>query len=266
VHICELQVHQTDIHDHAPSHDVYEYFRMLFKEKTLEDFMARMDVLQEIMQVPVMMSMLVVAMDDSVQGEPPMVPRSKVDLYRTILQKQIAAASAPNSMASTQTAVSILTSSRGVHVLLEREAMPGKRGTPADHHHRQSVQSIDPACAEALVWVGTYAHLDKSRLFGNDDVATALRHSPQLEGVWQQLVQGDVHHMPCFKVLDVDSARAAYQSRHLSLQEYLCALMFHKFLKVRVVGSGSVGFCLELHDTPVVSPSPPRAGGQSAAA
>jgi hypothetical protein len=79
-------------------------------------------------------------------------------------------------------------------------------------------------------------------------------------------VQGDVHHMPCFKVLDVDSARAAYQSRHLSLQEYLCALMFHKFLKVRVVGSGSVGFCLELHDTPVVPPPPPRAGGQSAAA
>ena len=34
LHICELQVHQKEIHDRAPDHKVYEYFRKIFSSLT----------------------------------------------------------------------------------------------------------------------------------------------------------------------------------------------------------------------------------------
>jgi hypothetical protein len=68
----ELQVQLKDIYDSQPDHRVYEYFRDLFSEpgQKMDDelgawmqFERKIKVVEDIMKVPVQMSMLVVAMD-----------------------------------------------------------------------------------------------------------------------------------------------------------------------------------------------------------
>jgi hypothetical protein len=64
-HVAEIQVHQRDIERNAPDHKVYEYFRTLFVgafDKTMDEWIAleaRMQHLDAVMRVPVLMSLLI---------------------------------------------------------------------------------------------------------------------------------------------------------------------------------------------------------------
>ena len=183
-HLCELQLHQKDIHDNAPDHRVYEYFRKLVKAFSLADFMQNMELLQSIMGVPVMLSLLVVAMETEAETHIPRVPSTKAELYQMVLEKQMQKAVAPAALATLR---------------------------------------------RTMMWVGAYAHLKTLRLFGKLHVAEALHHDPEAAACWSKLLQVDgTDCLPCYKVLDLHSMEAAYQSRHLSIQEYLCVTLFEE--------------------------------------
>jgi hypothetical protein len=86
-HVAEIQVHQRDIERNAPDHEVYEYFRSLFVsafDKTMDEWIAleaRMQHLEEVMRMPVLMSLLIVCMDDGGGGTAiPEVPETIPDL------------------------------------------------------------------------------------------------------------------------------------------------------------------------------------------
>jgi hypothetical protein len=95
-HICELQVHQKEIHDNAPDHLVYEYFRELFSDDfdgTMGQWMKfelKMNLLKRTMEVPVLMSMLIFAMACG-EGQTPHVPVSEFELYQMVLEKHVEA-------------------------------------------------------------------------------------------------------------------------------------------------------------------------------
>jgi hypothetical protein len=98
-HVAEVQVHQTDIKDNEPSHEVYEYFRSLFCGKSVDNEMnnwieleARMKHLEAVLPVPVLMSLLIVCMEGHGGAAASAsavleVPATTAELYQTAMAK-----------------------------------------------------------------------------------------------------------------------------------------------------------------------------------
>jgi hypothetical protein len=93
-HVAEIQVHHRAIHCDEPDHTVYEYFRSLFVgsfDSTMDEWIAlekRMQHLEAVMRVPVLMSLLIVCMDgDDDGGAIPEVPETTPALYHTAMEK-----------------------------------------------------------------------------------------------------------------------------------------------------------------------------------
>jgi hypothetical protein len=90
-HVCELQVHHSQIYDGQPDHKVYEYFRDVFVggefDGRMDDLIGkRMKHLEDVMPVPVLMSLLIVCVDGD-GGAVPDVPATVGDLYQTAMTK-----------------------------------------------------------------------------------------------------------------------------------------------------------------------------------
>jgi hypothetical protein len=91
-HVCELQLHHTQIYENAPDHKVYEYFRDVFVgsefDGKMDDLIGkRMKHLEDVMQVPVFMSLLIVCVDGGDDGAVPEVPATVAELYQTAMTK-----------------------------------------------------------------------------------------------------------------------------------------------------------------------------------
>jgi hypothetical protein len=162
LHLCELQVHQKDIHDHAPDHVVYEYFRELFNEDKLAGFMQKMALLQTIMEVPVLISMLVVAMDTEAGAIFPEVPSTKAGLYQIVLNKQMQRAATAVALPALQRALMWV----GAYAHLSKQRLFGKA-------HVAKALSHDAQCTACWVQLLTdntdqlpcYKVLDARRAF-----------------------------------------------------------------------------------------------------
>jgi hypothetical protein len=91
-HVCELQLHHAQIYEGQPDHKVYEYFRDVFVggefDGRMDDLIGkRMKHLEDVMPVPVLMSLLIVCVDGGGDGAVPEVPATVAELYQTAMAK-----------------------------------------------------------------------------------------------------------------------------------------------------------------------------------
>jgi hypothetical protein len=145
-HVTELQVQYADIYKNQPDHLVYKYFRDLFSDpgQDMDDeldrwlgFEKQMKLLQSIMRVPVLMSMLVVAMRSDDGKRIPKVPSSTGELYQIVVDEQIQRATiAGEDSQVTERAMKLI----GAYAHLKQLPLFGKK-------HVAEALAYDKACA-----------------------------------------------------------------------------------------------------------------------
>jgi len=195
-HIVELQLHHKDIFDlneMKHGHDLYEFLRarLDLKAQTKEDFKSQLaavlDTFEDICQVPVLLSLLVVILKHGPRHRQLPLPQSRLELYQ-----------------------------KAMDFALREKLTP-----PLEKNCLWSMfQTV--ACANMMVKEG--AALAVRRVFTLADVRRALRVTDFFSS-WLQLTQAA--SFPLVKTLQIatdDDTKTEFQFRHLSFQEGFFAL------------------------------------------
>jgi Leucine-rich repeat (LRR) protein len=195
------------------------YFEQLFAgpEERIElaELQRRAALMEKIVKVPVLLSLLVVAMGSAHTYDESPLPANLHELYSQAVNRLIEINSDENDIKEKDTLATIKQVATFAHVL-------GLRVFGNDH--------------AALA-------LEERNLFPNHRTKRrgAKSASKFFHETWARFVRHEsvenfdplelsVPHVPCMKILDASHLTNAYQMEHLSLQEYLCGESFRAYL------------------------------------